>query len=470
MSATLVTLETTTTDVQHEKNQLEFRHRDMTRQLQSTEQDRDRLLRECEDYHAQRRDLDGEKSLLERDGLKLESKIEALQQQLRDREENMNKSTALQRAAEEAKAVVEEKLAQQASHVQALQEEVLVTHEEIDRLTEAIARQHGEQRQLRDKMKIKNEVIRRQESLVQELRLKHVEVEQQLVRAKDSTQTATHQVALLTTRLAEAGEKADEFRKLVDEQKQVVAYLSDEVNRFQLGERLIAEPSVFPKSSFLQPQQTPRSTASPSTPTAVYSAYSARQSSANYHSNNNAMSNAGYGMNNSNSTPSTDRLKYSGASPETGKPTGAGSPPIKSHVGSASYLVQGNLSSKNNNNNSSNVNNNEEDGELVMKGLQTLGLSKALRSEDLGFDVLLQSQEGSSVESTQWTTTRRRPAAALFSSTAAGAGLKANMQMDELDYYALDRPATQSQSQSQQLPSANYKYAWQDPDFGKYDE
>jgi len=76
-----------TTDLQHEKGHLEFRERELMRLLESADADRDRISHECKETAVQKRQVEEERGNLERELARSGAKVEALLQQVLDRDE-----------------------------------------------------------------------------------------------------------------------------------------------------------------------------------------------------------------------------------------------------------------------------------------------------------------------------------------------------------------------------------------------
>jgi chromosome segregation ATPase len=70
-----------------ERNQLDFKVRELTSQVETIQTDRVRLTDETVNNVVIRKKLEGEKGSLERDLARLEARFEASIQQLKDREE-----------------------------------------------------------------------------------------------------------------------------------------------------------------------------------------------------------------------------------------------------------------------------------------------------------------------------------------------------------------------------------------------
>lgn len=74
----------------------------------------------------------------------------------------MLRTTALLQAGEEARAALEEKLSVYVENLEYLQGQVETGGSQISRGNAAVERLQGEGRQLRDKIKLKSEIIRKQ--------------------------------------------------------------------------------------------------------------------------------------------------------------------------------------------------------------------------------------------------------------------------------------------------------------------
>jgi len=71
----------------YQKGQVDFKLRDVERLLSSTELDRDRILKEWDVVNAQKREMEVERMNLQRDIVRLESKVDSLTHQLMARDE-----------------------------------------------------------------------------------------------------------------------------------------------------------------------------------------------------------------------------------------------------------------------------------------------------------------------------------------------------------------------------------------------
>jgi len=149
----------------------------------------------------------------------------------------MTKQLALQRAGEDSRKVLQDKLDMYITNGEALQEKLRESGAEMTRGNALIARLQNEVKQLRDKSKSKSDLIGRLEENIQELRSKVAEMERQSLFERDATLLSKTQNELFKKQLDEANEKIQESAKLISSNQEVIAYLNEEINKWQLGLR-----------------------------------------------------------------------------------------------------------------------------------------------------------------------------------------------------------------------------------------
>eukprot|EP00605_Chrysophyceae_sp_TOSAG23-4_P001100 GSChrysophyteH1.ASY1.ANO1.1206.1 assembled CDS len=208
--------------LKREKQHLEFRERELSRLLETAETDRDRVFNECREISSAKREADDECGKLERELAKTGAKCEALKLQVQDREEMASTSRELQLAAEDARKLMEEKLDIYIADSENLREKIKEGSLEITRGNSVIKRL---------------QVIRKQESLVQDLRQKAAELERSLLAQEDATKMAESQRIGAEQKMNECMERLEESTKIIASNKEVISYLNEEINKWQLGLR-----------------------------------------------------------------------------------------------------------------------------------------------------------------------------------------------------------------------------------------
>jgi len=216
---------------------LEYKVKDLSHHLALAEEERDKYQHENQEYSTVRKSLEESNTVLERDLTRAQTKIEGLTEQLSDKDEIIAKSVALQKASEEAKDNMEEKLQTYITNNEILQEKLRLTAAEITKGNQVIARLQADGKQLKEKTKMKSEVIRRQENLVTELRGKITDLESKLSASGDNISSQKLHMTSLQRQLDDANERINESTKLIASNQEVITYLNEEINKWQLGMR-----------------------------------------------------------------------------------------------------------------------------------------------------------------------------------------------------------------------------------------
>ncbi len=224
-------------ELKRQKQHLEFRERELARLLETAEGDKDRVFQECKEIAAARRAADDACSQLERQLARSGAQIEALNLQVTDRDEMVQVSKNMQRAAEDARKLLAEKLDIYIADADNLREKIKLGGAEITRGNAVIQRLQIDKKTLTEKVKLKSEVIRKQELVVQELQSKIAEYERLLLSERDATKLAVAQYESVKGKLEEAVGRLTESSQIIATNKEVIAYLNEEINKWQLGLR-----------------------------------------------------------------------------------------------------------------------------------------------------------------------------------------------------------------------------------------
>jgi spindle assembly abnormal protein 6 len=229
--------EESTLELKRERQHLEFRERELSRLLESAEGDRDRVFNECREISTSKRASDDECSRLERELAREGAKCEAYKLQVKDRDEMVQTAKDLQHSAEDSRKLMEEKLDLYLSDNENLREKIKQGSMEMTRGNAVIQRLQIDKKTLTDKVKTKSDVIRKQEQLVSDLRSKNAEIERLLLTSEENIKMASTQQDNTENKLKEALERLAESTNIISSNKEVIAYLNEEINKWQLGLR-----------------------------------------------------------------------------------------------------------------------------------------------------------------------------------------------------------------------------------------
>lgn len=150
------------TSVQSENTGLRSELKETKTELGLTSSELNRIKVSFENEVADRKRLEESLRKSEREFLQLSSKYETVQQQLKDKEDLVQQTLALRNAAEEAKSLSEEKLEIYTSTIEAYQEKFIHSTNEINKGNGVITKLNSDLKQLKEKLQLKSEVIRRQ--------------------------------------------------------------------------------------------------------------------------------------------------------------------------------------------------------------------------------------------------------------------------------------------------------------------
>ena len=237
LKQTRLQAEESSLELKRQKQHLEFREHELARSLESAEIDRDRTQKECQEVTDARRAADTACSQLERQVARNGAQIEALTLQVADRDEMIKISRNMQKAAEDARKLLEEKLDIYIADADNLREKIKLGGMEITRGNAVIQRLQVDKKTLSEKVSSKSDVIRKQEAVVQELRSKVAELERAVLSQQDATKSSISQYESVKGKLEECVSRLAESTSIIASNKEVIAYLNEEINKWQLGLR-----------------------------------------------------------------------------------------------------------------------------------------------------------------------------------------------------------------------------------------
>jgi chaperonin cofactor prefoldin len=137
----------------------------------------------------------------------------------------MAKSAALQKASEDARDSLDQRLQMYISNAEVLQENMKTGAIEIEKGNQIIMKQNNEIKILREKVKIKTEVIRRQEDVVNELRQKVINIENQIHVMMEADKTKELKISSLQEHLTDALNRLTESNNVIAGNQEVGRYI-----------------------------------------------------------------------------------------------------------------------------------------------------------------------------------------------------------------------------------------------------
>lgn len=233
-----------------EKQALEYTKRDLTRQVSSLELENNKLTKNYDEVSKRRSEVEAARGELEKIVARSGAKIEAMNQQLLDKDEIIGKTVELQKSSDNSRLGVEARLAMYVTSNDELKNGLKSALDEIEKIKTSSLKNEDEIIQLREKVKLKSDVIRRMEALVIELREQIGNADNENNIATDEIASLKKQINHLNKELVEANNNINEGAKLISSNQEVITYLNEEINKWQLGLRANANYDSSPSNKY----------------------------------------------------------------------------------------------------------------------------------------------------------------------------------------------------------------------------
>ena len=218
-----------------EKNASDNVVRDVTRNLAAIESERDRLQSDVAKYMVEKVTIEETVFSLEKELLSTKGRVESLLSQLKDKEEIITHTNVLNKSSEDNRFATEDRHKLLQTNFDILNEKLKMSVLEIDKGNKYITLLQNEVKNLRILSKNKVEVIRRQEVVSNDYKNKVVSLEQQVKASNDVHLQSKQAIHLLQIQLNDANDRIKQSTALIENNQDVISYLNEEINRWQLG-------------------------------------------------------------------------------------------------------------------------------------------------------------------------------------------------------------------------------------------
>ena len=235
LRAELTSLQETHSATEKERSSAEYGRREVQRELDLVIAERDRADASAKQYSSALGDRDKMILQLEREIATLTSKLEANKQQLKDKEETIAHAVGEKEGAEASRREAIERSELYSTAVEAMQEKLVTANNEMQRGNHMIKAQLQEIDDLREKIRVKNEVIRKQEAFVVDLRAQVSDLASRLQNETDSKLTEQKRVELLTKEVEAGREKVAAGLETLERNKEVMNHLNEMISQLQMG-------------------------------------------------------------------------------------------------------------------------------------------------------------------------------------------------------------------------------------------
>ncbi|ETV99829.1 hypothetical protein H310_07871 [Aphanomyces invadans] len=162
-------------------------------------------------------------------------RIAALQQQVADKEDVIQKSTELLQASSNHKLEIEETLTMYKANNSTMQQKLELSISEINKGNQIIEQMHSENQAMKAKLRMKSKILKQQDLIVQEKEHQRDQLMHQLKALKNELLLRDDQIALVQSKNDDLAQKLDESNKLLASNQQVITWLNKEINEAQLS-------------------------------------------------------------------------------------------------------------------------------------------------------------------------------------------------------------------------------------------
>ncbi|CAM9813304.1 unnamed protein product, partial [Ectocarpus fasciculatus] len=221
--------------LEKQRSDSEYRTRELERDLGMVTTERNRADASSKQYSSALAERDATILTLEREAAALKSKIESCRQQLADKEEVIGHAVGERQAAEAARNEAVERTELYSSAVEAMQEKLLVATAEMNRGNQMIKLQLKEIDDLREKIRIKNEVLRKQEAVVGDGRAQIADLNSRLQNEIKAKETEQQRVEMLTREVESGREKVAAGVETIERNKEIMNHLNEMITALQMG-------------------------------------------------------------------------------------------------------------------------------------------------------------------------------------------------------------------------------------------
>ena len=149
----------------------------------------------------------------------------------------VKKSVELQKASDDARKMVEDKLDIYIADNENLHEKIKLGSTEITKGNAVIQRLQTDKKTLSEKLKVKSDVIRKQDDIVEELKTRLNEADRAIYTERETTKTMESKYKTAAEQLTDSLARLEESAKLISSNQEVISYLNEEINKWQLGLR-----------------------------------------------------------------------------------------------------------------------------------------------------------------------------------------------------------------------------------------
>ncbi|KAK3091357.1 hypothetical protein FSP39_019232 [Pinctada imbricata] len=226
-------------DLTDRKYKAESTIRELKSKLSSIEEEHLRAKQELQNLRKQNTSLDGEYHEQEKLINQYRTRIAVLEQEVKDKEQVIVKSTDLLGSEQEKKQKYESDLDQKYRENQRLENKVKAMSEELMKGNEIIKKLQGEIKNYHAKIKLRSQIATEQEKLLGEKDQELEKLRQDLAITKENLRQKDDESRKLSDRLETTVQKLEESKQLLKTNENVIQWLNKQINETQLTQNRV---------------------------------------------------------------------------------------------------------------------------------------------------------------------------------------------------------------------------------------
>lgn len=253
METRLYELETANKELTDRKYKSEGHIRELKAKLSVAEEEAARAKQDVASLRKHNTSMDSESHEREKMLGQLQTRIAVLEQEVKDKEQLVTRSTDLLHAEQDARRKVEDDLEKRLKEVSKLENKVKAMGEELKKGNEIIKKLQGEIKNYHSKVKLRTQIATEQERLLGEKDKELESLRQDLATTKDSLKQKVDECKSQGENLESTTQKLEECRKLLKTNENVIQWLNKQINEQQLLSQRLGPFEMPSATSNLRP-------------------------------------------------------------------------------------------------------------------------------------------------------------------------------------------------------------------------
>lgn len=256
LEARLYDVETVNKDLTERRYKNEGTIRDLKSKLSTMEEENVHIKQDLQSLRKQNSSLDADYHEQEKIINQLRMRVAVLEQEIKDKEQVLTKSSDLLGAEQDKKRRYEDDIESQKKEINKLNNKMKAMSEELMKGNEIIKKLQGEIKNYHGKIKLRTQIATEQEKLLTEKETELEKIRQELATCKDDLNQKSEQNKTLKENYETTVKKLEECRELLKTNENVIQWLNKQINETQLQHQRVGTFEMPGSSNTFRPSGT----------------------------------------------------------------------------------------------------------------------------------------------------------------------------------------------------------------------